>query len=492
MSDNRALPPAWVADAVFYQIFPDRFAKSEQVPKPKLLEPWDAAPTFHGFKGGDLLGVQEHLDYLQDLGVNAIYFNPIFKSAANHRYHTVDYYEVDPLLGGNGAFYSLLNEAHRRGIRIVLDGVFNHVGRGFFQFNHILENGSDSLYLGWFHVNGFPLRAYETDTNPNYAAWWGLSALPKLNTSTPEVREFLWGVSRYWIEQGIDGWRLDVPSEINDDAFWLEFQRQVKGANPEAYTVGEIWGDARRWILGGQFDAAMNYLFTRACMAFFLADTLDERLTEGLSYAPVPRFDAPAFAREIENILALYPAENNQAQLNLLDSHDTARFLSLAVGDERALCLAVLFQMTYIGAPCVYYGDEIGMIGARDPDCRRGMIWDRKRWNTNILDCYRRTIRARHERVALRRGTYKTLYAQGRTVVFGRQHGAETCIVAINAGRSTKVLDVSVADYLPDGAILKGVCKNETFQVTDGKMRDLKLSPQSGRIFDFRNDAETV
>ncbi len=489
MSDERSLPPEWVADAVFYQIFPDRFAQSEQVPKPKRLEPWDAAPTLHGFKGGDLIGVLEHLDYLQDLGVNAIYFNPIFQSAANHRYHTFDYYEVDPLLGGNAAFDALLNEAHRRGIRIVLDGVFNHTGRGFFQFNHILENGPDSLYLDWFHINGFPLRAYETDKNPNYAAWWGLAALPKLNTNTPEVREFLWGVGQYWIERGIDGWRLDVPGEINDDAFWLEFHRRVKQANPQAYLVGEIWGDARRWILSGQFDAAMNYLFTRACMAFFLADTLDERLTEGLSYAPVPRFDAPAFAREIEHILSLYPEENNLVQLNLLDSHDTARFLSLAQGDERALCLAVLFQMTYVGAPCIYYGDEIGMTGARDPDCRRGMIWDTKRWNTSIRDCYKRLIRARQERLALRRGAYKTLYAQGRTVAFGRRYGDETCIIAINAGRTTKVLDIPIGGYLPDGAILKGVCKDETFQVIDGTIHDLKLSPQSGRIFDCLPDA---
>ncbi len=483
MVENKPIPPSWVRDAVFYQIFPDRFAQSSRVPKPAGLEPWDAQPTFHGFKGGDLLGVLEHLGHLQDLGVNAIYFNPIFESAANHRYHTVDYYAVDPLLGGNAAFFELLAEAHRCGIRVVLDGVFNHTGRGFLQFNHILENGPQSLYLDWFHVKGFPLRAYETDTNPNYAAWWGLSALPKLNTTTPAVREFLWSVGQHWIEQGIDGWRLDVPMEIDDDAFWLEFRRRVKGANPQAYIVGEIWGDARRWIGGGQFDAVMNYLFARACMAFFLADTLDEELTEGLSYAPVPRFDAGAFAREIDRILALYPEENNQAQLNLFDSHDTARFLSLACGDQRALCLAILFQMTYVGAPCVYYGTEIGMTGARDPDCRRGMIWDRERWNTDIFECYRRLIRIRHERISLRRGSYTNLLARGKVIVFGRRYEDETSVVAMNVGRSSRVVDVPVGDYLADGTVLQSLCTKHTVQVTAGQIRELKLGPQTGLIF---------
>ena len=484
MTEKQVTPPTWIPDAVFYQIFPDRFAQSDLVPKPSNLEPWGAPPTFHGFKGGDLLGVLEHLDYLQDLGINAIYFNPIFKSAANHRYHTFDYYEIDPLLGGNEAFSALLNEAHRRDIRIVLDGVFNHTGRGFFQFNHILENGPQSPYLDWFRVNGFPLQAYETNKNPNYAAWWGLSALPKLNTDTPAVREFLWDVGQYWIEQGIDGWRLDVPGEIDDDGFWLEFHRRVKGANPEAYIVGEIWGDARRWILGGQFDAAMNYLFARACMAFFLADTLNEPLTKGLSYAPVPRFDAPAFARDIDDILSLYPAQNNLVQLNLFDSHDTARFLSLAKGDERALCLAMLFQMTYVGAPCIYYGDEIGMTGARDPDCRRGMIWDPTRWDSYVHDWYKRLIRTRNERISLRRGSYTSLYAQGQTVVFGRRYGEETCVVAINAGRSTSAVDVPVGDYLPEGAILRSVCTDAIMQVSDGTLRGLKLAPQTGLVFD--------
>ena len=219
--------PEWVKDAIFYQIFPDRFARSEALPKPGNLQPWGAPPTPHGYQGGDLLGVAEHLDYLADLGINAIYFNPIFASGSNHRYHTYDYYQVDPLLGGNDALRRLLDAAHERGIRVILDGVFNHASRGFFQFHDILENGPESPYLDWFTVRGWPLRPYGSK-QPNYDCWWNLPALPKFRTTTPAVREFLWDVACHWVEFGIDGWRLDVPTEIDDDAFWQEFRRRVK------------------------------------------------------------------------------------------------------------------------------------------------------------------------------------------------------------------------------------------------------------------------
>ncbi len=254
--------PAWVTDAIFYQIFPDRFARSERVPKQGLnLEAWEAPPTIHGIKGGDLLGVVEHLDYLQDLGVNALYFTPVFASASNHRYHTYDYYTVDPLLGGNAALRELLDEAHRRGMRVVLDGVFNHASRGFWQFHHTLENGAASPYVDWFHFDPDHLtgkRHWGAYPSPHeqrliqeegslraigYEGWWNLPALPKFNTNTPAVREFLLGVAEHWTSFGIDGWRLDVPGEINDNSFWQEFRRRVRAINPEAYIVGEIWYD---------------------------------------------------------------------------------------------------------------------------------------------------------------------------------------------------------------------------------------------------------
>jgi len=473
--------PEWIKDAVFYQIFPDRFAKSQAVPKPSNLEPWASPPTVHGFKGGDLMGMVEHLDYLQDLGITAIYLNPIFQSAANHRYFTHDYYQVDPILGGNTAFRRLLDEAHQRGIRVILDGVFNHAGRGFFQFNHILENGPASPYVDWFHVKGFPLNAYSGQ--PNYQCWADAPALPEFNTDNPQVRKFIFDVARYWIEQGIDGWRLDVPFCI-DDIFWQEFRHIVKAANPEAYIVGEIWGEATRWLQGDQFDAVMNYLFTRTCIGFFVGDRLDGELVAGMDYAPIPSLDAPAFAQRIKGLLALYPWEVTLAQLNLLDSHDTARFLTLAGGDVSALKLAVLFQMTYPGAPCIYYGDEIGLEGGRDPDCRRAFPWDETCWDHDLLAFFRRAITLRREQPALRRGRYLRLHTddQHGVYAFARQEKEEALVVVLNNGPTSYHLDVPVRGLFTDGMILHDVWKGSWAQVTAGRITGATLPPCSGAV----------
>ena len=229
---NEFNTPEWVHHAVFYQIFPDCFAISPNIEKPHNLEPWDSPPTPYGFKGGDLAGVTERLDYLQDLGINAIYFTPVFQSASNHRYHTHDYFQVDPILGGGPALRKLLDTARQRGIKVVLDGVFNHASRGFFQFNHILECGPSSPYLDWFEVYQFPLNAYWG--KPNYRCRVNLAGLPEFNYNNPQVVDFIYNVARYWIDFGIDGWRLDVPFEFGDDLFWQGFREIVKSANPQA------------------------------------------------------------------------------------------------------------------------------------------------------------------------------------------------------------------------------------------------------------------
>jgi neopullulanase len=468
--------PEWVKDAFFYQIFPDRFAKSERVPKRGLkLESWDSAPTVYGFKGGDLLGVAEHLDYLQELGVTAIYFNPIFASAANHRYHTYDYYNVDSLLGGNAALRELLDSAHARGIRVVLDGVFNHASRGFWQFHHVLENGSGSPYVDWFHfdpqrLNGdrhwgaYPdtgaLRALQNREGSlkaiGYQAWWDLPALPKFNTNAPAVREFIFDVAEHWIEFGIDGWRLDVPAEINDDGFWQEFRRRVKAINPEAYIVGEIWEESQRWLRGDQFDAVMNYLVTIASLSFFTGKHLDQQETNraGGYRNKVRPLNVSEFADRIDHILNLYDPAITQAQLNLLDSHDTPRFLTSAGGDVASLKLAMLFMFTYPGAPCLYYGDEIGMDGCHDPECRRSFPWDKSRRNDGLLSYTKKCTALRQAHPALRRGSYHRLYAADGVYVFGRKMNDEKLVIALNAAEQEKSLDIAVeALGLPNGPL---------------------------------------
>lgn len=476
--------PEWVKDAIFYEIFPDRFAKSERVDKPHNLEPWDSPPTDHGFKGGDLLGIAERLDYLTDLGVNAIYLTPIFQSTANHRYHPFDYYHVDPILGGDSAFTLLLEHAHSRGIRIILDGVFDHASRGFYQFNHTLENGKSSPYLDWFNFTNFPLHAYDEYGQAGYQAWWGLKALPKFRYQNPEVRKFIMGVAEHWVRLGIDGWRLDVPAEIDDDEFWREFRRRVKAVNPEAYLVGEIWHQADRWLAGDQFDAVMNYQFTRACLCFFVAvDDQTRRLTEGHSYGEVSAWDAPTFAKELEEALGRYPTEITYAQLNLLDSHDTARFLTVAKNDGAAFKMAMLMMTTYPGAPMIYYGDEIGLLGARDPDSRRSMRWERSAWQEDLSETVKRCVALRKEYSALRRGGYSHLHSEGQVYAFARQGQSETLIVCLNAGQSYSRLELDVNTVLADGATLREVWGDERLVVHKGKLAGLKIPARSGVVW---------
>lgn len=484
MSRPEPVTPDWVRDAVFYQIFPDRFARSLTVAKPSGLQPWGSPPTPHGYMGGDLVGVVEKLDYLCDLGINAIYFTPIFQSASNHRYHTHDYEKVDPMLGGNDALRRLIDESHRRGIRVVLDGVFNHASRGFFPFHDILENGADSAYLDWFTISSFPLNAYDPDKAPGYSAWWGLPALPKFNVQNPAVRQFLWGIGRRWIEFGIDGWRLDVANEIDDDGFWQEFRAQVKGLNPEAYIVGEVWHDSQRWLQGDMWDAVMNYPFTRACVAFFIGDQVDQAELQRTSLHPAGAPGAEAFAAAIARLQGLYHPNISAVLLNLLDSHDTARFVSLARGDRSALRLATLFQMTYPGAPSIYYGDEIGLEGKHDPDNRRAFPENHSAWDRELLHEFQRLIALRHARPALRRGSYEVLHAQGDVHVHLRQIDEDAVIVALNVGQGTRRVDVPLRGRFDEGtAFVEAWHPRQAVSVQADALRDLELAPRSGRVW---------
>ena len=476
--------PDWVRDAIFYQIFPDRFASSLTVPKPAHLDQWGAKPTWHGYQGGDLVGVVERLDYLADLGVNAVYFTPIFQSASNHRYHTHDYEKVDPMLGGNSALHRLIDAAHARNIKVVLDGVFNHAGRGFFQFHDILENGANSAYLDWFTVNEFPLNAYDTNKAPTYKAWWNLPALPKFNTDTPAVREYLWNIGREWVEFGIDGWRLDVANEIDDEDFWREFRRRVRAVNPEAYIVGEVWIDSTRWLNNGDmWDAVMNYQLTKACLAYFIGPDLNTDQIKMTSLYPVGPSDVETFKKNIERLLALYPWNVTCSMLNILGSHDTARFLTIANGDTSALKLATLFQMTYPGAPSIYYGDEIGMAGGHDPANRGAFPWHHgETWNLELLHEFQRLIALRNAHPALRRGTFQTVHAADEVFAFARCHVDETIVVVLNPSKSTKRIDIAVADIAADGLIFKEAWSHDFVTADGGGLRDLKIPPRAGRV----------
>lgn len=482
--------PDWVKNAVFYQIFPDRFAKSEQVYKPANLEAWSALPTHNGFKGGDLLGVHEKLDYLQDLGITAIYFNPIFQSACNHRYHTHDYYLVDPLLGGNAAFEKLLKEAHRRHIKIVLDGVFNHASRGFFQFNHILECGGQSPYLDWFNVRSFPLNAYHG--KPNFDCWWGMPALPKFNIKNADVRRYLMDVARYWIDFGIDGWRLDVPFEITEEGFWEEFREVVKSGNPEAYIVGEVPWEATEWMQGDKFDAVMNYQLTAACVSFFGNKNLDIDVANGMmginDIAPI---DAGTFASRAMRLQEIYAREFAQAQLNLLGSHDMPRFLTMCKGHKESLLLAYLFVMTYPGAPCIFYGDEIGLSGGKEPLCRQGFNWDESQWDQEIRQPLKKFIQIRQENPALRTGEIHFIHAEDDVIAYMRRLGDECYVVALNNSANTVELNIPMARQAYNTPC-KDLLGGESALLQDNFLRIPQLNPFSGAIFTHKVDPEMV
>ncbi|MBD2460574.1 DUF3459 domain-containing protein [Oscillatoria sp. FACHB-1407] len=473
--------PDWVKQAVFYQIFPDRFSKGVQ-PLRRFLstipfEAWENPPTLQGYKGGDLWGVIERLDYLQDLGINAIYFTPIFQSASNHRYHTHDYYQVDPLLGGNLAFEKLLEAAHQRNIRVVLDGVFNHASRGFFFFHDILENGPYSPWLDWFKIEGWPLSAYDGSLPANYVGWAGNRALPQFNHENPAVREYLMEVAEFWLRCGIDGWRLDVPNEITAPGFWQEFRSRVKAINPEAYIVGEIWEDARHWLDGTQFDGVMNYLFAAPTIAFTAGDRVDRSQFRDPSYQPFPALSAEGYAQKIEALLQLYPWEIQLTQLNLLASHDTARLLTIAQEDIASVELATLLLLTFPGAPSIYYGDEVGLPGALDPDSRRAFPAEAQ-WNQMVLNCHRQLIHLRHQYSALRTGSYRVLLAQGDVYVFARSLDTETVIVAVNTGTEPAQVRFGLDEAITSSRVVFG----SGAIAHEGNYFSLSLPARSGLI----------
>jgi len=464
-------PPAWVADAVFYQVFPDRFARSGRVPAPGPLEDWDAPPTVHGFKGGDLYGVVEHLDHLADLGVTAIYLNPVFASASNHRYHTFDYLTVDPLLGGDAALRELLDAAHGRGMRVVLDGVFNHASRGFWPFHHVMEAGRHSPYRDWFYLHaddleaGRPLRAYpgeplaeaipadwsethhegtESLTTLGYRAWWDLPALPKLNTDNPVVREYLMGVAERWTAFGIDGWRLDVPQEITTPGFWEEFRRRVRAINPEAYIVGEIWQERGDLLDGTTYDGLMNYPLAAAILSFIPGGHLDHRVVaqHGEIRRQTQPVDGAGFLERLERTVGAYQPRFARSMLGLIGSHDTPRYLSWVGSDRDSLRMAWLVLLSMPGAPCIYYGDEIGMVGEIDPGCRGAFPWDPARWDHGLMATARELIRLRHATPALRDVDVRPLAAEGMAVAVRRGSGDGAVVVAINAGDAPASLEI--------------------------------------------------
>jgi len=502
--------PDWSRGIVWYQILPDSFRNGDPANDPKdgHLVPWTWdwwKPTphengsFYDYVwdrrfGGDLEGARDKLDYLQDLGIDAIYFNPVFEANSSHKYNTADYRHIDDNFGYRGdqkgleegldpstwewtrtdrLFLDFLGECHGRGLRVIIDGVFNHSGTDFWAWQDILKRGKESPYASWYKIESFePFR---------YSGWYGFGGLPEYaqnaNGLVPGIRDHVFEITRRWMDpdgdgnpaDGIDGWRLDVP-DLVAAPFWRKWRRVAKGANPDAFISAEIWERATDALRGDRYDAVMNYEFARRAVRFFV-DRKDPM--------SVSEFDW-----SLHQLLGWYPWNVNLSMQNLYDSHDTDRVVSMIINPDRRydegnrpqdgapydvskppprayerLKLMVTFQMTFVGSPMIWYGDEAGMWGPDDPTCREPMIWrdlepydnPQKQFEEGLFDHYRTMIAIRRSLPALRLGAFETVLADDdrRVYAFRRRLGRDlgnSVIVVLNAsGRSLEV-DVPVPE----------------------------------------------
>ena len=421
--------PQWAANKVVYQIFPSRFAATQPVDK-KL---WYKAPiTPMDDLHGNLRGIIEHLDYIKDLGIDVVYLTPIFKSNSCHKYDTIDYYQVDPSFGTTEDLKELVQKSHERGMKVVLDAVYNHSGREFFAFQDILEKGEKSKYLDWYFIDELPPRG-EWGEIPNFKCFGYYGGMPKLNLKNPEVEKYITDVACYWIKEcDIDGWRLDVGDEISH-FFWKNFRKAIKAVKKDMLIIGEIWHYAGDFLEGDEWDTVMNYPFY-----LNLIDLLaDEKIN-------VSQF--------VQNLGYLKGRLNKKCyplMWNLIDSHDTARFLHLCNDNKKKQHLAAAFQLLLPGMPMVYYGDEYAMPGANDPDCRRGMYWDEEYQDKEMYNWYKKLMQVRKTHACIVEGEMIETIANDDedTIVMIRKNGEETIAMLFNCGSRVKEFNEYAEKY---------------------------------------------
>lgn len=402
-----------LTDAIVYQIFPERFHNGDAANDPPHTKPWGGVPGRYSSFGGDLPGIIGKLDYLSDLGITLIYLTPVFLSASNHKYNISDYYKIDPQFGTLDDARTLVRRAHELGIQVYFDAVFNHTGSDFFAFADVLKNQENSPYFDWYHIDSLPV-SFEAS---NYYTFANLiSTMPKLRTDNPRVRDYFFDVGRYWIREiGIDGWRLDVCDEV-DHAFWQGFRRACLAENPQAALVGEIMHESSAFLKGNELDSIMNYPFKYAMTDYFARRTTS--LDEFMDFLAANR--------------VLYMDQITRQMWNLLDSHDTARFITDARGQRDRLALAQAFQFLYIGIPYIYYGDEVGLDGGHDPYCRRCMPWAEKDQDQGLHQFVKSLIALRKSSPAFSRGTFRELDRANGCILFQRQYEDEIFICAFN------------------------------------------------------------
>jgi len=454
--------PDWLDEAVVYQIFPERFNNGNSDLDPANLKNWGDLPKRDSFFGGDLQGIYDKLDYLKDLGVNTIYLTPIFESLSNHKYNIDDYLKIDEHFGDEEIFEKLVNKAHDKDMKIILDAVFNHSGFNFFAFEDLRKRGENSKYKDWYIYDSLPLQ---TEIPVNYETFArNIPNLPKLDTANKEVQDYLLKVTEYWMKNfDIDGWRLDVADEV-DSSFWRRFRKKVKSLDKDAYIIGEVWHSGMKWLQGNQFDAIMNYSFTEAVIDFIAKDKI-----------------GPS---EFDNRLALnrmnYREDITNSLLNLLDSHDTPRILRHCNEDKDKMKLAVLFQMTYPGVPMVLYGDELGLTGGDDPDSRRCMPWDDDKADYDLRAYYKKLIKIRKNNKILQKGEFESFVINEAKNIYSFKRKLEDREVIVIINNNPEKREICLRSQNKN---YKNLLTNKNYKNNDEKIK-LVMKPYQGMILE--------
>lgn len=458
--------PSWVSKTVIYQIFPDRFANGDPNNDPRDVMPWDAKPTYGNRFGGDVAGVRKNLGYLKGLGIGTVYFNPIFASPSNHRYEADDYYNPDKEFGTQREFIDLTRELKTNGIHTVMDFVFNHTSPRFFAFKDLAEKGQKSEFKDWYFPKTFPVVSGDSKT---YEAWYGFPSMPKVNIVNPNARDWFLKMANFWLTNAsVDGMRLDVANEVNSD-FWRTMRPEVKKANPNVWIVGEIWGDGNPWLKGDQFDSVMNYQFRDACLKFIAKGSTN----------------STQFANQLMKVHESYVPQVSNNMMNLLSSHDTARFLTEAGGDKDLQKLAAAIQFTWVGAPSVYYGEELGMEGGADPDNRRGMEWEKASATNDILSYYKKLAALKKSNSALWTPNveFDAINDEAMTGAYYRTSEKEAVVVAYNRSSAEQTVSLRPPTSVRKLAIggFSDIISGDRFAVSDRPVI-IKLRPKSARV----------
>jgi glycosidase len=459
--------PEWSKGQIFYQIFPERFKNGDTSNDPPGCVTWGEMPTRENFMGGDLKGIIQELDYIKSFGVDCIYLNPIFQGDFNHKYATTDYFQVDESFGTNKDLKELADECHRRGMKIILDGVFNHSGTSFQPFRDVLKNQEASEYKEWFLITSFPVET----SHRNYECVGAYKWMPKLCTSNQEVCSFILKVMEYWIEYaGIDGWRLDVADEV-DAHVWRMARVYLKNKYPEILLIGETWGFGRKMLLGDQMDSVMNYVFRDAMLDFIAYEKIN----------PTQLSD------RLNHMLAGFYEDFNLAMYNLLDSHDTPRFLFECKGNKSKLKMAVAFQFLIPGSPAIYYGDEAGLTGDNDPDSRRAMIWKEGEQDKDLMKWYQVLSSLRHRETAIRSGKFRTILKDDEHNLYGFERyddSGSIQVVMNNSGIPAEITAFTQKDARIRNLITSEIQESRNFSDCEDRI-DIKLEPYSVKIFKF-------